>query len=73
MKAYYFKSGDYGRYDAHIIDEATFQQAERGGNYLCADDYDFLCDAASYEDARRVYWEEVSQNINAMIGEADHP
>lgn len=38
-----------------IIDEVTLEDAEKGKNYLNPDDFMFLCEANSLEDAQDKY------------------
>ena len=73
MKAWYIKSADYREYNAHIIDEDIMKQAEQGKNYLNPDDYDFLCDASSADEARKIHLDERSAMLNQEFGEWDHP
>lgn len=52
MANYYI---DYKNSGEHIIDEATLKSAEAGKNYLNPDDFMFLCEADSLEDAQDKY------------------
>lgn len=70
---YFIKITTWGTDMPQIIDEETLQQAERGGNYLNPDDYDFLCEADCIEDAEDYYSEALSDEIFSRIAERDHP
>ena len=41
--------------EEQIIDERTLEDAENGKNYLNPDDFMFLCEANSLEDAQDKY------------------
>lgn len=46
---------NYRLLEAQIIDEKTLQDAEKGLNYLNSDDFIYLCDADSLEEAEDKY------------------
>ena len=73
MKTYYINMNTIDQYDAHIIDDAALEAAERGGNYLNADDFMFLCDAESFEQAKAIWVEEWNQSVFNREAEKHHP
>lgn len=72
MTNYYCKTSLWGTESRCIIDEHTMEEAEQGKNYLNPDDFDFLCEAESMEEAERYYDKEQSDSIFDKIAEADH-
>lgn len=46
---------NYRSNEEQIIDERTLENAENGNNYLNPDDFMFLCEADSLEDAQDKY------------------
>jgi hypothetical protein len=55
--------------EEQIIDEAELERAEKGHSFLNADDFMFLCEADSLEDAQDKY------RTDCMLShwEASHP
>lgn len=54
MKNNYFinyRNDRFNTYDPQVIDEKTMEDAENGLNYLNPDDFMFLCEANTLEDA----------------------
>lgn len=72
MAEYYIRIPTWGTTEPHIIDEAAIEQAERGVNYLNPDDFMFLYEAESIEDAEVMYWEEFSRYVNDLFAESMH-
>ena len=72
MTNYYFKTSLWGTESRCIIDEHTMEEAEQGKNYLNPDDFDFLCEAETMEEAERYYDKEQSDSIFDKIAESDH-
>lgn len=56
MTNFYIRLSDLGSTTMSIIDEDTLDKAERGENYLDPDDYDFICEAETLEEADDYYW-----------------
>lgn len=74
MSAYFCRISDYGKSTMNIIDEKTLIAAENGENYLDAEDYNFLCEANSIEEADKYYWEvEFNEYVGGLMAERDHP
>lgn len=73
MNTYYIRIDTYGTNNPHIIDEETMYQAERGMNYLDADEFMFCCDADCLHDAKEQYWEEFSHMAFDTEAERLHP
>lgn len=48
---YYIKIDTYGERDVMIINGNVMEQAERGENYLDPEEFMFLCEAESAEEA----------------------
>lgn len=73
MTSFYIKLSTWGTSQPQIIDDEALYQAERGMNYLNADDFDYLCEAETAREAEQFYWEAFSQNVFDHIAEANHP
>lgn len=73
MKEWYIRTATYGTNNPHIVDEEAIYQAERGMNYLNADEFEFLCEADCLHDAKEQYWEEFSRMANDYVAEYLHP
>lgn len=70
MNRYYIDIRTYCTPQPHIIDEATLDQAERGGNYLNPDDFMLLCEAASMADAIKCHAQEYGQLLVEVMFDA---
>lgn len=73
MTTYYISMKTWDNLDAIIIDEATLEAAEHGLNYLNPDDFTFLCEADSMEQAKEIWAKEWNQMVGDRLMEANHP
>ena len=73
MKNYYINMKTWEDLDAQIIDEETLAAAEQGRNYLNPDDFTYLCEAESLEQAKEAWAKEWNQMIGDRQMEANHP
>ena len=73
MTGFFIKISTYGSTTPNIITEKVFQQAEQGKNYLNPDDYDFLCDAESVQEAEEFYYNKVGEEQMIAYFESFHP
>lgn len=55
MASFYINYRNNRLLEEQIIDEKTLQDAEKGLNYLNPDDFIYLCDANSLEEAEDKY------------------
>lgn len=58
---YYISIETYGTNHPHIIDDNSMDKAEVGLNYLCPDDFMYLCDAEDMQSAVDYYFDIFSQ------------
>lgn len=73
MTEFYIQLSTWGTETPNIVDDEAIYQAERGMNYLDANDFDFLCEADCLRDAENYYFDEISKAAFEAIAESNHP
>ena len=67
MKAYYINTRTWDRPDAEIIDEITMENAEQGLNSLNPEEFLFLCEADSLEQAKEAWAAAWNQPLSDIL------
>jgi hypothetical protein len=74
MKSFYIKLSTWGTAVPQIIDEEAMEQAGRGANYLNPDEFDYLCEAETAQDAEDYYFDnDFRVYVFDRLAESMHP